>query len=269
MSDPPSPQELIAELAETRRRLAEAEELLRANRQGEMDSLVISGSQGDEVYPLGHTRRQQLQFLQALMDTIPAPVYYKNLQEEFLGCHQAFAEMVGRPKEAILSKVVPDLFPPDLASTYRQKDEELIIQESAQEYETEVTFSDGERNPVIASKALFYRPDGSIGGIIGVFTDITERQRAEAERKRLAAIVTGSDDAIIGKTLEGMITDWNPAAERLYDYTTAEFDSPVLRWNDLILAADLPVTNHKGVLYDPEAVKACVNLFTEKGFHLN
>ncbi|MGO9788328.1 MAG: putative bifunctional diguanylate cyclase/phosphodiesterase [Solirubrobacteraceae bacterium] len=49
-----------------------------------------------------------------------------------------------------------------------------------------------------------------------------ERQRAEAAIARLAAIVNSSDDAIIAKTLEGVITDWNPAAERMYGYRAQE-----------------------------------------------
>ena len=52
--------------------------------------------------------------------------------------------------------------------------------------------------------------------------DITERKLAEEERARLAAIVKYSDDAIIGKSLEGYVTTWNAGAERIYGYTAHE-----------------------------------------------
>ena len=52
--------------------------------------------------------------------------------------------------------------------------------------------------------------------------DITERKRVERSREQLASIVDYSDDAIIGKSLEGIIVNWNKGAERLYGYSAEE-----------------------------------------------
>jgi len=58
--------------------------------------------------------------------------------------------------------------------------------------------------------------------IVSVITDITERKSAEESQVRLAAIVNSSDDAIIGKTLDGIIMSWNPGAEKIFGYSAAE-----------------------------------------------
>jgi two-component system sensor kinase FixL len=58
--------------------------------------------------------------------------------------------------------------------------------------------------------------------ILLVIEDISERKRAEETTRRLAAIVDSSADAIIGKTLEGIVTSWNAGAERIYGYSPAE-----------------------------------------------
>lgn len=57
---------------------------------------------------------------------------------------------------------------------------------------------------------------------IGTVLDITELKRAEDESAKLAAIITSSDDAIISKTLESVITSWNSSAERMFGYTADE-----------------------------------------------
>jgi PAS domain S-box-containing protein len=64
--------------------------------------------------------------------------------------------------------------------------------------------------------------DPSVRGIVVNQRDVTERKRAQETRFRLAAIVESSDDAIIGKTLDGIITNWNEGAQRIYGYSAKE-----------------------------------------------
>ncbi len=80
----------------------------------------------------------------------------------------------------------------------------------------------GRETPIDDSGAPICGDDGDIIGVVLVFRDITERRQAEETRLRLSAIVESSDDAIIGKTLDGIITSWNKGAERLYGYTPEE-----------------------------------------------
>ena len=63
---------------------------------------------------------------------------------------------------------------------------------------------------------------GELLGAVLVFRDITERRRAEQARALLAGIVNSSEDAIISKSLEGVITSWNTSAERMFGYTPEE-----------------------------------------------
>jgi PAS domain S-box-containing protein len=63
---------------------------------------------------------------------------------------------------------------------------------------------------------------GDVLVLVKAAGDVTKRQEALENAQRMTAIVANSDDAIIGKTRDGIITSWNPAAERIYGYTGDE-----------------------------------------------
>ena len=87
---------------------------------------------------------------------------------------------------------------------------------------TVLVAQDGTEHPIDDSAAPIRATGGELLGVVLVFRDVTERRRAELAALRLAAIVEGSDDAIIGKDLAGNVTNWNPAAERIFGYDAEE-----------------------------------------------
>ncbi|MFZ0729024.1 MAG: PAS domain S-box protein [Methylovirgula sp.] len=96
-----------------------------------------------------------------------------------------------------------------------------------------------EQRPIKGADAVLERPDGTrirfrafpvplwdesgnMLGALNTLIDVTEFARAEEIRQRLAAIVEFSQDAIIGKDTDGIITSWNHGAEQLFGYTAEE-----------------------------------------------
>jgi PAS domain S-box-containing protein len=81
---------------------------------------------------------------------------------------------------------------------------------------------DGTERPIDDSAAPMRDETGAPVGAVLVFRDVTERRRAEMAQGQLAAIVASSDDAIVSKTLEGVIQSWNAGATRIFGYSSEE-----------------------------------------------
>jgi PAS domain S-box-containing protein len=79
---------------------------------------------------------------------------------------------------------------------------------------------DGTEFPVEISLSPFQSEEGVL--VSSTIRDVTERKKADELRFRLAAIVDSSDDAIVGNTLDGVITSWNKGAERIFGYAAEE-----------------------------------------------
>ena len=161
----------------------------------------------------------QLHFMQQLIEAIPGPVFYKDTDLRYLGCNRAFEAFTGLPAFDLIGKEPRDVFSKELAEAYTSADRELLEDRGTQIYETQVRYANGEMRDVMFHKATFTRPDGSVGGLVGLILDITERKLAEASvrknRQLLQDIVDNSTAHVYVKDLEGRFLLINRGMEEL------------------------------------------------------
>lgn len=129
--------------------------------------------------------KDNLDFLEILIDTIPNPVYFKNRKGVYQGCNKAFSKLIlGRNKKDIIGKTLldfSDAVNKKLIQEYHTRDMELFKKGGIQRYETDVLCVDGKKRHFFFNKACYQDSGGNISGMIGIMLDITNRKEAEVE----------------------------------------------------------------------------------------
>jgi PAS domain S-box-containing protein len=128
---------------------------------------------------------EQFEFLKILMDTIPNPIFYKDIEGKYTGCNKAYEEFIDKSRDEIIGKTVYDMGPKEISDQYHEKDKELFQNPGKQEYEWKVKRKSGEIRNVVFCKATFTDSNGNVAGLIGVILDVTERKHTE-EKLRIA-----------------------------------------------------------------------------------
>jgi two-component system cell cycle sensor histidine kinase/response regulator CckA len=166
-------------------------------------------------------RRQAGKLLGALAGACPLPIFALDPKGIVLWLNHAAEQAFGWTAEEIVGKPYP-VIPDSERASFEQLLARTRRGESFRDLEVLRQKRDGSLTSVIAYTAPLRDARGRLIGTMAMLADLAERKRLEETRQWFAAIVESSDDAIIGKTLDGIITTWNRGAERIYGYTAAE-----------------------------------------------
>ncbi|MBI3742182.1 MAG: PAS domain S-box protein [Chloroflexi bacterium] len=162
--------------------------------------------------------RQSEERLRVALKNSPVVVSNQDTELRYTWVHNS---LHGFPDQSVIGKRDADLMP--TVDSERWSEIKRGVIESGIGTRVEISASiDSQRRSFDLTVEPLRNPEDTIVGVTCAAIDITERKREQAATSRLAAIVESSEDAVVGKTLDGIILSWNPGAERMYGYDPDE-----------------------------------------------
>ena len=164
----------------------------------------------------------RLRHLARVVDSSDDAIVSKDLNGIITSWNRAAERMFGYTPEEAIGKSIRMIIPQD-----RQSEEDLVLGriragEAVTNFETLRQRKDGTFVPISLTVSPIYDDAGKVIGASKIARDISDRLQGHVAVRRLTAVVESSDDAIITKNLDSIITSWNPAAERMFGYTEEE-----------------------------------------------
>ena len=177
-------------------------------------SFVLPAMQNNSELLLSH--------LSSIVANSGDAIISKDLSGIVTGWNQGAENIFGYTADEMLGNPIQILFPDD-----RMNEETFILDrirngESVSHFETVRKHRDGHLINVSVTISPIRNASGLIVGASKIARDISDRVRLASASRQLELIVQSSDDAIIGKTLHGLVTSWNAGAERMFGYTASE-----------------------------------------------
>jgi PAS domain S-box-containing protein len=160
--------------------------------------------------------------LAAIVQSSEDAVISKTLDGTILTWNKGAEQVYGYTSDEAIGKQMTLVVPDDRVEEEAAILDRIRRREEIQHFETSRRKKSGELIDVSLTIWPIYDKEGRVIGVSHLARDITEQRKMEQRLEQLAAIVESADDAIISKTLEGVILTWNAGAERVYGYNSAE-----------------------------------------------
>ena len=180
---------------------------------------------------------RQLRFRDAILAAVDDAVIATDHDERLVYWSPGAERMFGIAAADAIGRGTAEVAPFRLIGSTAAEAQAALAAGRPLRIDAEYTRGDGSTFIGETHASLMTGPGGTLVGL-GVIRDVTAVRRAASDSARLAAIVEGAGDIIVGTALDGMVQTWNPAAERALGYSAAEMAGRTIA--TYIVPADLP-----------------------------
>lgn len=156
-------------------------------------------------------------FISTLLDTLPVPVFYKNVNNIYIGCNKAFEELLSLPKHKIIGKTAADILPAEAAQSITELDKKIKDEKRCIHLWKGIN-AKGEKTEHLIYVAAYPKANGEPDGIIGIIFDQTEKRNFEKEINLKNIAINSSLSPIAFIHLNGNIASVNPAFLKTWGY---------------------------------------------------
>src|SRR6266702_2797570 len=195
------------------------------NFMGRAAFFVLADDVTEQINAEAEAQRSN-QMLETVIDNIPQRIFWKDQESRYLGCNMAFARDAGLAyPEQVVGKSDADIPCRAFADLLNEHDKEVVSTGVPKmNFEVDVVI-DGVHRTTMTSKLPFTDSDGRVIGVLGSYTDITERKRADLALRLQSRALDASVNAILitAPSKEGNLIEYvNPAFKRITGYDPQE-----------------------------------------------